>query len=451
MNMSRALETCEKVLAMVAKAAPAAEAEVTASDGHYALTRFANSFIHQNVGESGLAVMLRATVDGRAASASTTATSDEGLERLVTGALAAARVRPEDPDWPGLAAPAPIPDIEHYDEATEHADPAARAEIVRAFVDEGSGLLAAGYCDSQGGAVAFANSAGQRAESRTSRATLDAIHQVGETFHAAGKAHSTSYRIGDLDGSSGGVRAAQKARDSAEPTDLEPGRYEVVLEPECVGEMLSFLMFYGFNAKQLIEGQSFVALGEQQFDEAITLVDDVTDRRAIGAPFDSEGTPKRSLDLVRAGMSEAVVHDRRTARKMGAESTGHAIPGGETWGAFPENVFLPAGDTTPDDMIASIDRGLLVTEFNYCRILDPKTQVVTGLTRNGTFVIEAGKVVGAIKNLRFTQSFVEALAPGAVKAVGNDARFAAAEFGMGMVHCPSLHLKSWNFTGGARG
>jgi len=449
--MSRALEVADKVLEMVARAAPAADAEVAVSDGHTALTRFANSFIHQNVGEADLTVMLRATVDGRAASSSTTAIGDEGLERLVAGTLAAARLRPEDPDWPGLAGAAPVPDVDHYDEATEFAEPAERAGIVKAFVDRGEGLLAAGYCDSEGGTRAFVNSAGQRVSGRSSRATLDAIHQVGETFHAAGKAHATSSRLADLDGSAGGARAAQKARDSAEPTELEPGRYEVVLEPECVGEMLSFLMFYGFNAKQLIEGQSFVALGERQFDESITLVDDVTDPRAIGTAFDMEGTPKRSLDLVRGGVSEAVVHDRRTAKKMDTESTGHAIPGGESWGAFPENVFLAAGDTSPADMIASIDRGLLVTEFNYCRILDPKTQVVTGLTRNGTFVIENGKVAGAIKNLRFTQSFVDALAPGAIRAVGNDARFAAAEFGMGIVHCPTLHLASWNFTGGARG
>lgn len=451
--MRDALDLCDKVLSLVVAAEPSAEAEVNVAAGHSALTRFANSFIHQNVGEDSLGVYLRVGVDGRVAGSSTSSTDDDGLNRLVQGALAAARLRPEDPDWPGLTPPAPLPTSGHYDEATEYAEPGDRAAVVRAFVDAGPGLLAAGYCDTEGGIHAFANTAGQRVEARSSRATLDAIHQVGETFEAAGKAHQTSQRLADLDGTAAGALAARKARDSAEPMDLEPGPYEVVLEPECVAEVLSFLAFYGFNAKQLIEGQSFVHLGERQFDDAVTIVDDATDARAVGTPLDVEGTPKRRLELVRAGESAALVHDRRTAKRMGdgASSTGHAIPGGESYGAFPENIFLERGLATPDDMIASVERGLLVTELNYCRILDPKTQVVTGLTRNGTFLVEDGKVVGAVKNLRFTQSFVEALGPGAVKAVGNDARFAAVEFGAGLVHCPTLHLASWNFTGGTRG
>lgn len=451
--MSRALDLCDRVLEMVAKAEPDAEAEVNVADGHFALTRFANSFIHQNVAEDSLGVLLRVVLDGKVAGASASGADDAALDRLVSSALTAARLRPVDPDWPGLAPSAPIVPVDHYDEATEYADPATRAGVVREFVDAGPGLLAAGYCDAEGGKHGFANTAGQRVEGRSSRATLDAIHQVGETFEAAGKAHRTSSRLADLDGTTAGSVAAGKARDSADAADIEPGHYEVVLEPECVGEILSILAFYGFNAKQFIEGQSFVKLGEQQFDPAITLVDDVGDERAIGTPFDVEGTPKGRLELVAGGVSAALIHDRRTARRAGdrAQTTGHAIPGGEVYGAFPENVFLPPATTAPDDMIASVERGLLVTEFNYCRILDPKTQVVTGLTRNGTFLVEGGKVVGAVKNLRFTQSFVDALAPGAVKAVGNDARFAAAEFGAGLTHCPTLHLASWNFTGGARG
>jgi len=452
---SRALDLADRVLDMVADAdagaGAAAEAEVNVRDGRLALTRFANSFVHQNVGEEGLSVLLRVVVDGRAAGASTSATDDDGLARLVDAALGAARLRPEDPDWPGLAPPAPAPDVDHFDEATADADPAARAAVVKAFIDAGPGLKAAGYCDTEGGTQAFANTAGQRLAARSSRATLDGIHQVGETFEVAGKAHQTAVRLADLDGAAAGALAAQKARDSVDGAELEPGRYEVVLEPECVGEILSFLAFYGFNAKQVVEEQSFVRLGERQFDEAITVFDDVGMPTAAGLPFDVEGTPKRRVDFVAAGITSGLAHDRRTARKLGVESSGHAIPGGESWGAFPENVFLAAGTTSPADMIATVERGLLVTEFNYCRILDPKTQVVTGLTRNGTFLVEGGRIVGAVKNLRFTQSFVEALAPGAVKAVGSDARFAAAEFGVGMVHCPSLHLASWNFTGGARG
>lgn len=449
-DSGRAMELADDVIAMVGEAAPDAEAEVTVSDGRAALTRFANSFVHQNVGEGGVSVMLRVAVEGRVASGSVSSHDRDVVRRVVEATIAAAMLRPVDPDWPGLGSPESV-EIDHFDEETAAAEPLARAEIVKAFVDAAPDLKAAGYCDTEGAKIAFANSAGQRVQGASTRATLDGIHQVGETFEVAGKAHQTSARLSDLDGAAAGAVAARKARESVDGIDLEPGRYEVVLEPECVGEILAFLAFYGFNAKQVIEGQSFVKPGEQQFDPAITLVDDATDPLAIGVGFDVEGTPKQPLDLVAVGVTEALVHDRRTARKLDTLSTGHAIPGGESWGAFPENLFLRPGATSPEEMVASVERGLLVTEFNYCRILDPKTQVVTGLTRNGTFLVEGGRVTGAVKNLRFTQSFVEALAPGAVRAVGSDARFAAAEFGVGMVHCPSLHLASWNFTGGARG
>jgi predicted Zn-dependent protease len=449
---SRSSAIADAVLELVQAAEPSAEAEVNVSDGRHALTRFANSFIHQNVGEEGPGVLLRVALDGKVAGASTSSVDDAGLRRLVDRTLAAARVRPEDPDWPGVAPPAAAPDVDHYDDATAHASPADRASVVKDFVDAGPELRAAGYCDTEGGASLFANTAGQRLEARSSRATLDGIHQAGQTLGAAaGKGHATSARLADLDGAAVGAVSARKAIDSADATDVEPGRYEVVLEPECVAEILAFLAIYGFNAKQVIEGQSFAHVGEHQFDDAITIVDDVTHPNAVGAPHDVEGTPKRRVDLVRAGVTAGLAHDRRTARKAKTGSTGHAIPGGERWGAFPSNMFLTPGDGEVDAMVQSTERGILVTEFNYCRILDPKTQVVTGLTRNGTFLIEDGKVAAPLKNLRFTQSFIEALTPGAVKAVGSDARLAAALFGPGMVHAPSLHLASWNFTGGAQG
>lgn len=445
----RALQVAERVLSMVAETEPSAEAEVNVVDGRLALTRFANSFIHQNVAEDTLSVILRVVVDGRVAGSSTTASGDENLARLARRTIEAARLRPEDPDWPGLAPPAAAPEVEHYDEATADSSPADRAVVVKAFVDAAPEFHAAGFCATEGAEHAFANTAGQRLVTHATRATLDGIHQSPTS---AGKAHQTSHRLVDLDGPGAGAVAARKCRDSMEAIDLEPGHYEVVLEPECTAEILFFLSFYGFNAKQVIEGQSFAKLGERQFDEAITLVDDATDPRAIGASFDSEGTPKRRLEIVTGGTTSALVHDRRTARKMGTESTGHAVPGGETFGAFPSNLFLAPGDASLEEMVGSMERGLLVTEFNYCRILDPKTQVVTGLTRNGTFLVEGGKVTAAVKNLRFTQSFVEALAPGAVKAVGRDARFTSSlEIGPGMIHAPSLHLASWHFTGGARG
>ncbi len=439
-------ELCQRVVELVGERG---EAQVTARAGRPALTRFANSFIHQNVGEAGASVTLKMAAAGRVASASTTRIDADGLSALVEGTLAAAALRPEDPDWPGLGPPAPVPEVDHYDPDTEGASPDARAAKVAEFVAAGAGLRAAGYCDTDGGSTAFANSAGQQARGRSSRATIDGIHQ---TEDSAGSAHQSSRRLADIDGVAAGAAAADRARRSAAPIEVEPGEYEVVLEPECVATLVEFLAFYGFNAKQVIEGQSGIRLGEAQFDPAVSLWDDATAPEAIGVPFDADGTPKRHLDLVAAGTSSALAHDRRTARRMGTESTGHAVDGSDVWGPIPLHLFLEPGRESIDDLVAGVHRGLLVTTFNYCRILDPKTQVVTGLTRNGTFLVEDGKVGPGVRNLRFTQSFLEALAPGNVLGMGADARFADSEFfGAGLVHVPPLRLGAFRFTGGARG
>ena len=424
------------------------EAQVTVARRRHGLTRFANSFIHQHVGEDTRTVALTVAVDGRVTSATTTRTADADLAAFVDDVLEAARLQPVDAAWPGLAPPTTTAEVDHHDPGTAAATPDARAERVASFVAAAGNLRAAGYLDTEAGEVAFANSAGQQVAGRETRATLDGIHQ---TATSAGSAHQTSRRFADLDAVRAGALAAQRARASEQFVDLDPGTYEVVLGPECVATITSFLAGHGFNAKAALEGQSFVRLDEQQFDRAFVLRDDPFDPRALGLAFDAEGTPKQPLDLVTDGVSRHLAHDRRTARRAGATSTGHAVAGGASFGAFPANLVVGRGSATPDDLVAGVERGLLVTQFHYCRILDPKTQVVTGLTRNGTFRIEDGEVVGAVGNLRFTQSFVEALAPGAVLGLGDDDRYADAEMGTGLVIAPSMRLARWHVTGGARG
>jgi predicted Zn-dependent protease len=424
------------------------EANVRVSRARHGLTRFANSFIHQHVGEDTISVGLTIAVDGRTASASATDTRDDALRGLVEATIASASLQPVDPHWPGATPPDPVTASGNFDEATALAEPGQRAEMVKAFVEAGPGLRAAGYLDTQGTWSAFASTAGQRAAGRTSRASLDGIHQ---TETSAGSAHQTSVRLSDLDAVAVGDRAADRARRSADFTDLDPGEYEVVLGNEAMATILTFLAFYGFNAKQHLEGSSFVVLDEQQFDPSITVHEDPTDPRAIALPFDNEGTPKRRFALVQDGVTASLAHDRRTARRADTETTGSAVPGGEGFGAVPTTVVLRPGDTPAAELVRGVERGLLVTQFHYCRVLDPKSLVVTGLTRNGTFLVEDGEVVGAVGNLRFTQSFVKALSGGNVISIGDDDRYADGEFGAGVVITPSVRLGSWNFTGGARG
>lgn len=152
------------------------------------------------------------------------------------------------------------------------------------------------------------------------------------------------------------------------------------------------------------------------------------------------------------GVTSGLVHDRRTAKALGARPTGHALPTGGFFGALPTNLVLDAGSLPPDELVRNVQRGLLVTDLWYTRVLDPRTIVVTGLTRNGVWLVENGRVVRPVTNLRFTQSYVDALAPGAVLGVGADPTLVAAgTFDTGGYVVPSLHLAAWNFTGGARG
>ncbi|MGQ0608922.1 MAG: TldD/PmbA family protein [Chloroflexota bacterium] len=440
------LAVCERVLALVGTDA---EAEVTISAGTETLTRFATSFIHQNVADAARRIHLRVALDGRVSEASANQTDDETLSRLVRSTIDAAALQPVDPGWPGLAPKAPVPPVEHWDEATASAEPSERAERVGAFVAAADGLETAGFCSTDGSEVAFANSAGQRLSGRSTTALLDGIARTGT---ADGSGRAASAELVDLDGSVVGAEATRRACDAADATDLEPGRYEGVLGPSCVVNILGFLAIYGFNGRAVDEGRSFARVGERQFDAGITLADDVAHPMSVGIGFDAEGTPKRHVELVREGVTTGLSHDRRTAKALGAESTGNAIAGAGPWGALPANLVLEAGSPSPDELVAGVGRGLLVTDFWYTRILDPRTQVVTGLTRNGVWLVEDGRIARPVTNMRFTQSFVEALGPDQVRGVGSDLTLVGgATFGTGAYVVPSLHLASWNFTGGAKG
>ncbi|MBA2264875.1 MAG: TldD/PmbA family protein [Chloroflexi bacterium] len=440
------LDICERVLA---RAGTNVEAEVTITVGTDALTRFATSFIHQNVADAARRTHLRVALDGRVAESVGNQTDGDGIERLVRSAIEAAALRPIDPGWPGLAAPTSAPSVEHWDDATAQAEPAERAERIGAFVRAAGGLETAGFCSTAGETVAFGNTLGQRLVGRTTSAILDGI---ARTTTSDGSGHAASVRLADLDGDAVGSEATRRARESAEAGDLEPGRYEVLLSPSCVVNMLGFLAMHGFNARAVEEGRSFARIGEAQFDPSISLADDVAHPMAVGIPFDAEGTPKRRVELVKQGITSGLIHDRRTAKALGAESTGNAVSGAGPWGALPANLVMEGGSVSPEDLVGGVELGLLVTDFWYTRILDPRTQVVTGLTRNGVWLVEDGRIVRPVTNLRFTQSFLEALGPGNVRGVGSDLTLVGgATFGVGAHVAPSLHLASWNFTGGAKG
>ncbi|MFI6161061.1 TldD/PmbA family protein [Micromonospora haikouensis] len=470
-------------------AGPRAEAEVVVTRADLALTRFANSFVHQNVAESGVSVRLRVHAEGRTAAGGGSVVTPDGLAALVERALAAARLCPPDPAWPGLTPRSPVPAAPAWDEATAFAEPGERAERVRAFVDAVGGLEAAGYCRTGYRAAAFANSTGHSAQGVAAEAAMDGIARTGG---ADGVARLHVDRLADLDGAALGARAAAKARAAVDPVELPPGRYEVVLEPAAVADLLHNFALWGFNGKRHAERQSFAEPGVAQFDPAVTLVDDPL--AGSGLPFDVEGTGRRALTLVDAGTTVAVAHDRRSGAAAGVGSTGHASPDAATFGPMPVNLRLsgpaqagdagapahapaggyraqhaagaghgdgaqhgspaPAGPLVDDstaDLVAGMERGLLVSDLWYTRVLDTKSLVITGLTRNGVWLVEGGVPVRAVQNFRFTESYPRALGPGAVLGIGRRAVRQPDRVDGVWWDAPALRLAAWNFTGGASG
>jgi predicted Zn-dependent protease len=476
------LDLAGRVIDLVTTIAGAgAEAEVMVTHDAEALTRFANSSIHQNVADATTTVHLRLHVDGRTAAAATTITSIDALRALVERALAATRVSPPDTAWAGLT---PRSALHHsagyhgsgpgsgldfgFDEATARATPDERAARVRDFVRAAGGLETAGFCRTTYSSAAFANTAGQAVEGRTAEAALDGIARTGG---ADGVARLASGRLADLDGSVLGARAAAKARAGELPIELPPGRYEVVLEPDAVADVLNNLAMFGFNGKAWNQQQSFAMPGIEQFDPSVTLVDEPLggrDEPAPGLPFDVEGTPRQSLVLVRDGVTKAVTHDRASAATAGTVSTGHASASSRTWGPIATHMSLeaapaasepplpPADPAAPTassarPLVARMRRGLLVTDFWYTRVLDQKSLVITGLTRNGVWLVEDGEVTAAVGNMRFTQSYPQALGPGMVHGVGSESVLLPDRWSGVRYAAPALHLASWNLTGNASG
>ncbi len=425
-----------------------ATAHVSVTEQRHGLTRFANSFIHQHVDEDTTRVGLRVVVDGQPASGSTTDTRPDRLRASIDRLIEIARLAPVEQDWQGFAPPVDSFPDDRHDPETAANDPDARAALVERFITLGHGSSVAGYCDTETTTQAISASTGLRGASTTTRATLDGIHR---TDSSSGSGHATSYAIGDLDADEIGELARDRAERGRDPHDLSPGDLTVVLGPEAVATILIFLSIYGFNAKSVHEGQSFAEIGAAQFDPSITIRDGFDDARAIGLAFDEEGTPRAPLTLVDGGTTAGLTHDRRTAAKMGVESTGHAIPNGEHFGAVTMTTRLRPGTSTPEELIAEVDHGLYIASFNYCRILDPKSQVVTGLTRNGTYRIRGGDLVAGVSNLRFTTSFKDAFGPGNVLGVADDDRMADCEFGTGLTIAPHVALRSFHISGGASG
>jgi PmbA protein len=409
------------------------------------LTRFANSSIHQSTAREDTGIRVRVISEGRVGVASSNDFTKDGARRAAASALEMTEVAAPDPMFPGLAPKAEAPEKPGaFDEATAFSTPEQRAEAVATLAAQPDrDFHAAGAFETSAVEVAVANTEGQFCYAPTTQASLNTVVSGGRS--GSGAADAAETRMGDVDAEEIGRRAAAKARDSQDPRELAAGRYEVVLEPPAVGTMASFLAYMGFGGRTIEEGRSPFSgkAGEKVCSEMITISDDALSPLTIGLPFDFEGTPKQKVALIDQGVFRTGVHDRRSAKRARAESTGHALPPPNPEGPFPLNLFLATGDASMEDLIASTTRGLLVSRFHYSNIVHPIETTITGMTRDGTWLIEDGQIKHPVRNFRFTQSILEALSN--VELIGRESVI-ASEFFFAASRVPALKISSFNFS-----
>lgn len=429
--------------AFEAAGADGLDVEVVAHRSAEGLTRFANSQIHQNVWRDDIGVAVRVVAPGGRAGVVNVHTDDPAeVAQAAEQAAALARVAPEDPEYPGLAEAAPIGEV-LFDAGTAAASPDDRASAVQSILSEvPSDYEAAGAFRTCGTEVAIFTSAGQRVYAPTSIANL---WLVVMSDSSSGWAEGGGRSMGDIDPADAARIAVEKARAGRDPVEVDAGAWPVVLEAPAVASVVQFLAYLGFGGRDWLEGRAFTSgrIGEQVVDERITLVDNALAPEATGLPFDYEGTPKQVVDLLRDGVIAGVVHDRHSAAKAGVTSTGHGLPAPNTHGPMAlDPVLLPGDDGTVDDLIAGCERGLLVTRFHYTNVVHPKETSITGMTRDGTFLIRDGQIVQAVRNLRFTQSILEALHT--IDGLSSTTSYASEIFGDGS-RFPALALPAFTF------
>jgi predicted Zn-dependent protease len=435
----------EVAAAALARVEAGAEGEAMVTERDLALTRFANSRIHQNLAERDATLRIRVRRDARTGVATTNRLDAEGIGEVVARATEiAARAAPE-PDPPPLAASSPTDSEVGWVEVTAAADPGVRAEAVKTVIAAGvaRGLTVSGAYSMEAQRLTVANTTGLSGSHRVTQAKLVTvmIGPTGETGYA--QAIDTDHRR--IDPEAVGEEAAERTARAASPTDIGPGEYPVVLGEYAVAEVLEYLAFMAFSGLLIEEGRACVELGQRVFGTNVTIWDDGTDPAGIPSGIDFEGVAKRRVALVSDGVAVETVHDTGTAHRAGAALTGHGLPAPNTFGPLCWNLFMAPGAEPRDSLAGGIERGLLVTRFHYVNIVHSKKGILTGMTRDGTFLIEDGKVAGPVRNLRFTQSIPDAFSR--VSALADTTRLVGAEYTGIVSVVPAVRIDGWNFTG----
>jgi PmbA protein len=458
-------EQAADIFDRVKKFSSAEAVEVLFSGGRFALTRFANNTIHQNVSEENHVISVRTVFDGRTARAITNKFDNESLRQAVQASERLARVQHADPDLLPMAAPneaagsasvgaAPQPAPARHFEETAAITPELRAEGVRNIVVVANrhSLSTAGIFSSGESFEGIFNSRGL-SQWHTQTSAEVSITMLAQDSSGWQKSNSPS--VANLDLLRLAETAAQKAVQSAHPREIPAGKYTVVLEPSAVLDIVGF-MFWDYSGMAILDQRSFLTarIGQKLFGENITICDDVAHPLQSGSSFDGEGIQRKKVELVKNGVVKRVVYARATAQRMKRsehknsvgpiEPTGHGFPLPNEMGEMPLNiVFAPVDDSqSVEQMIASTERGILVTRLWYIREVEPFEKMLTGMTRDGTFLIENGRVQAGVRNFRFNESLLHMLS--SVEAMSQPVR-ASGEESFDMV-VPAMKVREFNFT-----
>jgi predicted Zn-dependent protease len=425
------------------------QTEVVLVSYNSALTRFAKSEIHQNVSEENSVLKIRVVKGKRIGSASTNILSSDSIKRTIARAEEIAEHSRENADFVSLPEPTDIEPAKSFYKSTAECTPEKRAEDIHRIIGKADreGCDVAGAYSVSTSELFCANSLGIRAYAPFTQSSLII---VAEKESSSGYASAISQDIDKIDVEALSERAIKKCIESRNPRDIEPGEYEVILEPPAVSDLLFFMGYLGLGALSYQEKRSFMCekLRKRVADPKITITDDGRSPEGLVVPFDFEGVPKQRVVLIEEGIARNIVYDSFTAHREKKRSTGHSLPQPNITGPIPTNLFLEKGDTSKEVMIKATKKGILVTRFHYTNVIDEKKCIITGMTRDGTFLIEDGRITCPIKNLRFTQSILSALS--SVSMVSEDRELSAE----GMVSeipfsclVPALKIERFCFSG----
>ena len=443
-------EAVMKLLRRVIQESPADQTEVLILTEDSSLTRFAGSAVHQHVAERNQTLILRVILGKRIAVVTTNILHPSSVKDSLQDAISLAKVQRPNDEFIALPGPETTPKIDTFCKSIHRLTPERKVKIVKSILSlaREKGARASGAFSHGSVELAVANSLGVEAYQEYSDLF---VHLIAENEEGSGYASFVSRDPDRLDIDSLAEEAIRKTSTKG-AIQIEPGEYQVILEPYAVSELLSFLGYLGFHALAVQENRSFFCneFGKRMVDDRVTIYDDGLDPDGLQVPFDFEGVPKRRVTFFDKGVAKEVTYDSFTAGKEGKRSTGHGLIAPNTAGPIPINLFMKEGESSLEEMIRSVRKGIYVTRFHYTNVVEPMKAVITGMTRDGTFLIEDGEIKNPIKNLRFTESVLKALSR--VSAISRDRKVCSEgtvysrRFVTGTV-VPAIKVDGFNFSG----